>query len=129
MSLISKLAWIFLFPSGCIALLYSAFGVFVFSLANSVRGLEDLLALGFPLIVFPLFCLCFWSLSVATGLSWIAWLVRYAIWVLIAWPHLNQLKFASIPEETALVGLFLMTLALCVDKFTRRNKYPTTSLS
>jgi len=85
--------------------------------------MQDFVAVGYPALMFPMFCITFYSLRLAVNILWGSYLLRdlywFAQWAKDEDRHaaqlLNLLPVRFLPEIVLFVALCLMLVALLLD--------------
>jgi hypothetical protein len=103
---------ILLVLAGLLTLAYTLLGIVGTGMMGPIVGLKDLVAVYYPLLAFPIFCLVFASLRIATIVLWTYLLFKWIFWLIISWPHIGFNPLSSKADQLLFLAAVLFQLAL-----------------
>jgi hypothetical protein len=112
---IAKRCWLVLVPAGFLTLIYSLLGVVGTGMMGPIVSLKDLVAVYYPLLAFPVFCLVFVSLRIATLCLWAYFLLKWGFWLVITWPHVAFNPLSSKADQLLFFAVLLVQVALVLQ--------------
>jgi hypothetical protein len=113
---------ILLIPAGFLTLAYTLLGIVGTGMMGPIVGVKDLVAVYYPLLAFPVFCLVFASLRIAAIFLWIYFLFKWIFWLVISWPHIAFNPLSSKADQLLFLAVVLVLLASIVASRGWRRK-------